>query len=146
MSARSRPHKGCRERLARQLKVVKPDATKVRLGPFRASFPQPGAHPRTGSRPALARAVDSAVVLRPARAYGQAEVDALLQAGTDRGLFAQTLLQQRSDQTAKNALADIQDKHRDILRLEQARPLQRNRRISPRLTPPPSTPRVPARA
>mmetsp|Transcript_33352 Transcript_33352/g.69838 ORF Transcript_33352/g.69838 Transcript_33352/m.69838 type:complete len:308 (-) Transcript_33352:166-1089(-) len=66
-----------RERVGRQLKVVKPDATK-------------------------------------------AEIDALMESGGDKDIFTQTLLQQRSDQAAKNALADIQDKHKDIMRLEQS--------------------------
>jgi len=48
------------------------------------------------------------------------DVDALMKAGGDKDVFAQTLMQQRSDQAAKNALADIQDKHRDVMRLEQS--------------------------
>mmetsp|Transcript_75753 Transcript_75753/g.202803 ORF Transcript_75753/g.202803 Transcript_75753/m.202803 type:complete len:222 (+) Transcript_75753:154-819(+) len=47
------------------------------------------------------------------------DVDALMKAGGDKDVFAQTLMQQRSDQAAKNALADIQDRHRDVMRLQQ---------------------------
>mmetsp|Transcript_21125 Transcript_21125/g.50171 ORF Transcript_21125/g.50171 Transcript_21125/m.50171 type:complete len:366 (+) Transcript_21125:162-1259(+) len=65
-----------RERVGRQLKVVKPDAT-------------------------------------------QDEIDELMDSG-QQNVFSQQLLAERSTQAAKNALADIQDKHKDILRLEQS--------------------------
>eukprot|EP00287_Rhodomonas_sp_CCMP768_P004246 CAMPEP_0196737452 /NCGR_PEP_ID=MMETSP1091-20130531/15183_1 /TAXON_ID=302021 /ORGANISM="Rhodomonas sp., Strain CCMP768" /LENGTH=294 /DNA_ID=CAMNT_0042081307 /DNA_START=53 /DNA_END=937 /DNA_ORIENTATION=+ len=65
-----------RDRIGRQVKVVKPDATDE-------------------------------------------EVDEMMESG-QTAVFAQSLLTQRSSQAAKNALADIQDKHRDILRLEQS--------------------------
>uniref|UniRef100_A0A7S0NG74 t-SNARE coiled-coil homology domain-containing protein n=1 Tax=Hanusia phi TaxID=3032 RepID=A0A7S0NG74_9CRYP len=66
-----------KERVGRQLKVVRPDATDE-------------------------------------------DVERLLQDGGDGNIFKQQLLQERSTQAAKNALADIQDKHKDILRLEQS--------------------------
>mmetsp|Transcript_30192 Transcript_30192/g.97156 ORF Transcript_30192/g.97156 Transcript_30192/m.97156 type:complete len:161 (+) Transcript_30192:969-1451(+) len=66
-----------KERVGRQLKVVRPDATDD-------------------------------------------DVERLLQDGGDSNIFKQQLLQERSTQAAKNALADIQDKHRDIIRLEQS--------------------------
>jgi len=66
-----------RERVGRQLKVVKPDAT-------------------------------------------QAEIDQLMEDGGDQSIFSQQLLAEKSTQAARNAVADIQDKHRDILRLEQS--------------------------
>mmetsp|Transcript_17481 Transcript_17481/g.43994 ORF Transcript_17481/g.43994 Transcript_17481/m.43994 type:complete len:313 (-) Transcript_17481:192-1130(-) len=66
-----------RDRVGRQLKVVKPDAT-------------------------------------------QAEIDDILTSGGDQSIFTQQLLAERSTQAAKNALADIQDKHKDIIKLEQS--------------------------
>mmetsp|Transcript_27814 Transcript_27814/g.66241 ORF Transcript_27814/g.66241 Transcript_27814/m.66241 type:complete len:303 (+) Transcript_27814:193-1101(+) len=66
-----------RDRVGRQLKVVKPDASAE-------------------------------------------EIDKILEDGSANAIFTQELLADRSSQAAKNALADIQDKHRDIMRLEQS--------------------------
>lgn len=50
----------------------------------------------------------------------QSEIDDILTSGGDQSIFTTQLLQERSTQAAKNALADIQDKHRDIMKLEQS--------------------------
>mmetsp|Transcript_26805 Transcript_26805/g.42964 ORF Transcript_26805/g.42964 Transcript_26805/m.42964 type:complete len:307 (+) Transcript_26805:252-1172(+) len=66
-----------RDRVGRQLKVVKPDAT-----------------------------LD--------------EIEELIDSGGDKNIFTQQMLGEKSTQAARNALADIQDKHKDIVRLEQS--------------------------
>jgi syntaxin 1B/2/3 len=48
------------------------------------------------------------------------EIDDVMADGTANAIFTQELLADRSTQAAKNALADIQDKHKDIMRLEQS--------------------------
>ena len=45
------------------------------------------------------------------------EIDDVMADGTANAIFTQELLADRSTQAAKNALADIQDKHKDIMRL-----------------------------
>lgn len=66
-----------RDRVGRQLKVVRPDAT-----------------------------VD--------------EINEMIESGGDQDIFKQQMLSENSTQAARNALADIQDKHKDIMRLEQS--------------------------
>lgn len=66
-----------RDRVGRQLKVVKPDAT-----------------------------LD--------------EIEEIIDSGGDKNIFTQQMLGEQSTQAARNALADIQDKHKDIVRLEQS--------------------------
>ena len=61
----------------------------------------------------------STVGIELTRSRTQAEIDEILTTGGDQSIFTQQLLQERSTQAAKNALADIQDKHRDIMKLEQ---------------------------
>ena len=65
----------CRERVKRQVKIVKPDATEE-------------------------------------------EVELALDDGSQPEIFTQQLLQGPGHAAARNALADIQDRHRDIVRLE----------------------------
>lgn len=95
-----------RERVERQFKIVKPEATREEIEQVRG--------------PAAARAVArrGRPLTHTAHPPAPRPSPQVLEGGSQQEVFTQQILQQPGHAAAKNALADIQERNRDIHRLE----------------------------